>query len=151
VQTKNSNEFNELIQLSFRDILKKESGKIRILVLGSGFGGMSFVKSLGKKVASSKINGTVETILVTRRAYHLFTPLLYQVSSGLVNEYHILDPIHNRDYNYKVIEAEILDLDLPNNKVITDVGEIEYDYLIIALGSVSNDLELKALMSMQYH
>ncbi|MFP3190500.1 MAG: NAD(P)/FAD-dependent oxidoreductase [Thermoproteota archaeon] len=145
MQTKNSNEFNELIQLSFRDILKKESGKIRILVLGSGFGGMSFVKSLGKKVASSKINGTVETILVTRRAYHLFTPLLYQVSSGLVNEYHILDPIRNRDYNYKVIEAEILDLDLPNNKVITDVGEIEYDYLIIALGSVSNDFGIKGV------
>lgn len=145
MQNKESFKTDELIQLPFYNIAKKEPYKIRIVVLGSGFGGMSFVKSFAKQIETKKLNNSTEILVITRRAYQLFTPLLYQVASGLLNEYHILDSIRSKNNNYKIIEAEIFDLDLINKKVITNIGEIEYDYLIISLGSVSNDFGIKGV------
>jgi NADH dehydrogenase len=122
----------------------KKNEKIRILVLGSGFAGMSFVRSFIKNISDELCN-KIELIIVTKKAYHLFTPLLYQVATGLVNEYHILDPIRNKNkkINYEVIEAEVLDIDLIQKIVITNSFEIPYDYLIIALGSVTNYFGIK--------
>ena len=122
----------------------RKSEKIRILVLGSGFAGMSFVKSFIKNIRRELCNN-IELIIVTKKGYHLFTPLLYQVATGLVNEYHILDPIRNKNkkLNYQVIEAEVIDIDLIKKTVLTNFFEIQYDYLIIALGSVTNYFGIK--------
>lgn len=122
----------------------RKSEKIRILVLGSGFAGMSFVKSFIKNIRRELCNN-IELIIVTKKGYHLFTPLLYQVATGLVNEYHILDPIRNKNkkLNYQVIEAEVIDIDLIKKTVLTNFFEIQYDYLIIALGSVTDYFGIK--------
>jgi len=123
-----------------------KGNKIRVLVLGSGFAGMSFVKSFIKNIDSRSAKN-IELFVVTMKSYHLFTPLLYQVATGLVNEYHILDPIRlkNSKLDYHVIEAEVKEINLQNKYVITSLGEIQYDYLIIALGSVDNDFGIKGV------
>ena len=122
----------------------KKGYRTRILVLGSGFAGMAFIKSFLKHI---KKGANVELFLVTIKSYHLFTPLLYQVAAGLVNEYHILDPIRMRNSKipYYVIEAEVREINLQNKFVTTSLGDIEYDYLVIALGSVDNDFGIKGV------
>jgi len=111
----------------------------KVVVLGSGFGGVSFVKSFLSH-ASSRLLDSVELVWVTKRNNHLFTPLLYQVAGGLVDEHHILDPLPRFDRGrVKVVEAEVVGVDLNKRVVSTDAGPVEYDYLVVALGSTSND------------
>jgi NADH dehydrogenase len=121
--------------------LLPKSHKKRIIVLGSGFAGISFVKAFVKNIGS-KLDD-VELVILTRRVYLTFTPLIYQIATGLLNEHHVLEPIRKRNSDYVIIEAEIEEINLHDKKVITSLGSIEYDYLIIALGSVSNDLGIK--------
>lgn len=111
----------------------EQSRKVRIIVLGSGFAGMAFLKSFLKE--AKKMSAYIELILISRRRQHVFTPLLYQVCTGLVDLHHVIDPINTN--GYKFIEAEIFDIDLNEKLVKTNIGEFEYDYLIIALGSVT--------------
>jgi len=121
--------------------LLPKSYKKRIIVLGSGFAGISFVKAFVKNIGS-KLDD-VELVILTRRVYLTFTPLIYQIATSLLNEHHVLEPIRKRNSDYVIIEAEIEEINLHDKKVITSLGSIEYDYLIIALGSVSNDLGIK--------
>ena len=111
----------------------------RVVVLGSGFGGVSFVKSFLDNASSSLLD-SAELVWVTRRNYHLFTPLLYQVAGGLVDEHHVLDPLpHFGKGRVRVVEVEVEVVDFTGRVVYTDVGPIGYDYLVVALGSSSND------------
>jgi NADH dehydrogenase len=111
----------------------------RVVVLGSGFGGVSFVKSFLSHASSSLLD-SVELVWVTKRNYHLFSPLLYQVAGGLVDEHHVLDPLpHFGGNRVRVVEAEVEAVDFTGRAVYTDVGPIGYNYLVVALGSSSND------------
>ncbi|GIX41003.1 MAG: NADH dehydrogenase [Leptospiraceae bacterium] len=106
--------------------------KIRIIIVGGGFGGLNAAKVLCNK--SSKI----EVLLIDRRNHHLFQPLLYQVATGALNPADIAIPIRSilsKCKNIKVFLGNVLDIDLNNKKVITDFDEFSYDYLILACGA----------------
>ena len=104
----------------------------RIVIVGAGFGGLSAAKKLGR--ANAKV------ILVDRRNYHLFQPLLYQVATAALSPAAIATPIRGilRDQkNARVILGRVSGVDLAARTVqLEDTDRtIGYDYLIIATGA----------------
>ena len=104
----------------------------RVVILGGGFGGLYAAKALGKY--------PVQLTLVDRRNFHLFQPLLYQVATGALSPGEIASPLRavlNRQRNTRVVLGEALDFDVQQRRVKLDIGDMEYDTLIVATGSRS--------------
>ena len=102
----------------------------RVVILGGGFGGLYAAKALGKL--------PVQLTLVDRRNFHLFQPLLYQVATGALSPGEIASPLRavlNRQQNTRVLLGEALDIDVEHRRVKLDIGDIDYDTLIVATGS----------------
>jgi NADH dehydrogenase len=105
----------------------------RVLVLGGGFGGLQCARALAGK--------PVNVLLLDRHNYHLFTPLLYQVASSLLNPSEISFPLRRvlRDRNVRVRLAEVARLDLAGRRVHAADGHVfDYDWLVIATGCDTN-------------
>ncbi len=105
----------------------------RIVVIGGGFGGVSFIKSLRKEA--------VQVVLFDRHNYHSFQPLLYQVSSASLEPDSIAYPLRkifrkSTDFHFRMAKVNKIDPDL--KKVYSDIGELSYDYLVIATGTQTN-------------
>ena len=102
-----------------------------VLIVGGGFVGLNAAKGLA--------NATdVQVTLVDRRNHHLFQPLLYQVAMAGLSPADIAVPIRSlvaRYRNIRVLQGEVVSLDLPGNRVQTSFGELSFDYLILAGGS----------------
>lgn len=105
----------------------------RIVIIGGGFGGLSLAQKLSKK--------DVQVVLLDKHNYHTFQPLLYQVSTGGLEPDSIAYPIRKvlKDYsNFYFRLAEVQEI-LPEEKsIITTIGNLTYDYLVIATGSKTN-------------
>ena len=105
----------------------------RVVIVGAGFGGLAAAKALRKV--------QVDVTVVDRHNYHLFQPLLYQVATGLLDPSQIAAPIRSilrRAKNVDVVMGEVLRIDLEAHHVITDSVTLEYDFLVLATGSVSD-------------
>lgn len=103
----------------------------KVLIVGGGFAGIKAAKALGNK------NG-VEVILIDRRNYHLFQPLLYQVATAGLSPAEISGPIRgilSRYKNISVFLDKVQSVDLKNKTVITMDRSVSYDYLILACGA----------------
>lgn len=103
----------------------------RVLIVGGGFAGLNAAVRLGRA-------GDVEVTLVDRRNHHLFQPLLYQVAMAGLSPADIAVPIRilmSPYRNVRVLQVEVTGLDLRNNSVTSDVGELSYDYLLLACGA----------------
>jgi NADH:ubiquinone reductase (H+-translocating) len=101
-----------------------------VVIIGGGFGGLSAAKALKRM--------HVRVTLLDRRNHHVFQPLLYQVATAGLSPGDIASPIRwilRRQRNINVLLAEALSVDVPNKRVITPIGAIHYDYLIVATGS----------------
>ena len=102
-----------------------------IVIIGGGFGGLSFVKN------ARKSNNNL--ILIDKTNHHLFQPLLYQVATAVLSPADITVPIRNlfkNDKNVNVVLDEVIDINQPNNSLILKSGnEINYDKLLISVGS----------------
>ena len=101
----------------------------RVVVLGGGFGGLAAAKKLG--------GAPVQVMLIDRRNFHLFQPLLYQVATG-VSPGDIAWPLRRilrRQRNVRVIMAEVVDVDVQGRRVILSRGEIPYDTLVVSAGA----------------
>ncbi|MGH7665765.1 MAG: NAD(P)/FAD-dependent oxidoreductase [Candidatus Dormibacteria bacterium] len=108
-------------------------GLHRVVIVGAGFAGLTLARSLSR--------ASLQVTLVDRHNYHLFTPLLYQVASAQLNPSEIAQPVRKlvrRIPNCSFRLAEVLRLDLERRVVHSDRGEIPYDYLVVAAGSVTN-------------
>jgi NADH dehydrogenase len=103
----------------------------RVIVLGGGFGGLSAVQRL-KRVP-------VEVILIDRRNFHLFQPLMYQIATGSLSPGEIAAPLRgvlSRQKNTQVLLGEVSDIDPGPKKVqLLDGATFDYDSLIVATGS----------------
>ncbi len=110
-----------------------ETGIPRIVVIGGGFAGISFIKKLKKE--------NVQIVLFDRHNYHTFQPLLYQVSTAGLEPDSIAYPLRkvfrkNTDFHFRMAEVEKIDSE--NNKILTSIGSLRYDYLVIATGTRTN-------------
>jgi NADH dehydrogenase len=105
--------------------------KHRVLILGGGFGGLAAVKKLKR--------APVEVILIDRRNFHLFQPLMYQVATGSLSPGEIAAPLRgilSRQNNAQVLLGEVVDVDPDAKRVILrDGASFDYDSLIVATGS----------------
>ena len=106
----------------------------RVVILGGGFGGLACARALG--------NQPVDVVLVDSRNYHLFTPLLYQVASCLLNPSEIAIPIRKvfrgvRNVHYRMAAADRIDLER-KHLLLDDGHEMFYDHLVISTGTVTN-------------
>jgi NADH:quinone reductase (non-electrogenic) len=102
----------------------------RVVVVGGGFGGLHATQCLK--------NVPVAVILVDRRNFHLFQPLLYQVATGWLSPANIaatLRAILKRHKNTHVLLAEATGIDVDGRRVLLDSGSVSYDSLIVATGS----------------
>ena len=108
----------------------------RVVIVGSGFGGLFAAKSLGRAP------DTIEVTLIDRTNHHLFQPLLYQVATGILSEGQIAPPTRDvlkKKTNISVELAEVTGFDLkarhvtavqPGGRQVT----LPYDSLIVAAG-----------------
>jgi NADH dehydrogenase len=117
--------------------------KIKILIVGAGFAGLAAAKALADNLSDLSLD-TVEITIVSDRNYHLFTPLLYQIASGLANPYHVIQPVRGiaARLGARFYEASVRKVDFRNKIVETDKVELHYDYLILAPGSETNDFNI---------
>jgi NADH dehydrogenase len=113
----------------------------RVVIVGSGFAGFFAAVEFGR--LAHLVPG-LEVTLVDKNNYHMFMPLLYHVGTGGIEAGNICFPIratlNNGGTSPPVMfrEAEVTGIDTENKKVVCDRAELEYEYLIFALGSTTN-------------
>lgn len=108
-------------------------GKPRVVIIGGGFAGIQMVKHLDKNA--------YQVVMLDRHNYHTFQPLLYQVATAGLEPDSIAGPLRKVFDNHKNFFFRIATVNsiAPNQKTIhTNIGNINYDYLIIACGTQTN-------------
>ena len=109
----------------------------RVLILGAGFGGL--YTALNLETAMSRLPN-VEATLINRENFFLFTPMLHEVAASDVDITHIVNPIRKLLRKVEFFHGEVRGIDLTTKRIQVVHGpthhphEIEYDYLVIALG-----------------
>ncbi|QLH06798.1 NAD(P)/FAD-dependent oxidoreductase [Nitrosopumilus ureiphilus] len=113
----------------------------KILILGGGFGGVNVLKLIQNKF---KNNPNIHINLVSQDNYFLYTPMLPQVTSGLIHPNDITIPIRKLCKQAEFYHASISYIDV-KQKLVTITREfdgkvhaLDYDYLIVTLGSSTN-------------
>lgn len=105
----------------------------RVVVVGGGFAGLEFCKNLG--------HDKFQIILIDRHNYHTFQPLLYQVATAGLEPDSIAYPlrkIFQKVPNFYFRMTEVLEISPEKKTLRTSIGEIEYDHLVLATGTVTN-------------
>jgi len=105
----------------------------RIVIIGGGFGGIELAKKLKDK--------PVEVLMVDKNNYHTFQPLLYQIAMGDIEADSIAFPLRKifvGQKNFSFRMANVQQINPEKNSITTDIGEIAYDYVVIATGSTTN-------------
>lgn len=105
----------------------------RIVIIGGGFAGVALAKKLSKQ--------EVQVVLLDKNNYHTFQPLLYQVSTGGLEPDSIAYPIRKilKNFpNFYFRLANVNEIDTENNLVKADIGDLKFDYLVVASGSKTN-------------
>ncbi|MFS4493235.1 NAD(P)/FAD-dependent oxidoreductase [Maribacter sp. 2308TA10-17] len=105
----------------------------RIVIIGGGFGGISLAKKLK--------NLDVQVVLIDRHNYHTFQPLLYQVSTSGLEPDSIAYPIRKvlkrlKNFHFRLASVEKINPD--TKEIKTNIGELTYDYLVLATGTKTN-------------
>ena len=105
--------------------------RLKVLIIGGGFGGLWAARALANK--------PVDVTIIDRKNHHVFQPLLYQVATAVLSPGEIAQPIRRILHKFKNIEVilgEAADFDKENHRVtLTDGSQIAYDYLIVAAGA----------------
>ncbi|GGW61034.1 NADH dehydrogenase FAD-containing subunit [Winogradskyella epiphytica] len=112
----------------------------RVVIIGGGFAGINLVKSLANK--------NLQVVLIDKHNYHTFQPLLYQVSSSGLEPDSIAYPLRKIIKKHKTTFFRLTEVEqiLPEqNKIITSIGHLSYDYLIMATGTKTNYFGNKAI------
>ena len=105
----------------------------RVVIIGGGFAGIAISKKLRNK--------NVQVVLIDKHNYHTFQPLLYQVATGGLEAGSIAYPIRKviqefKDFYFRM--TSVKEIDTKHHKIITEIGDLHYDYLVIATGSKTN-------------
>ena len=110
-----------------------QSNNPRVVIIGGGFAGIALAKKLKNK--------NIQVVLLDKHNYHTFQPLLYQVATGGLEAGSIAYPIRKvihlyDDFYFRL--TSVKEIDTINQKVIAEIGDLHYDYLVIATGSKTN-------------
>ncbi|MDR2921169.1 MAG: NAD(P)/FAD-dependent oxidoreductase [Tannerella sp.] len=118
-----------------------KSDKKRVIIIGGGFAGLAVANKLNSKL--------FQIVLIDRCNFHQFQPLLYQVASAGLESGSISFPFRKlfsrkKDFYFRL--AEVKFIDTGKNKLETSIGDITYDYLVIAAGTTTNFFGNKMIM-----
>lgn len=105
----------------------------KIIVIGAGFAGLNVVKALK--------NADAEILVIDKLNYHQFQPLFYQVATARLEASSISFPLRKHFQRYKNVSyrlAEVSTIDRDKKIVKTNIGDFEYDQVIIATGCTTN-------------
>ena len=129
------------------------AGRRRIVVLGSGFGGVKCINMLEKRLQN---NPEIELVLISQDNFLLFTPMLPQVTSGMVETSHVVTPIRSICKYSTFYEGRVKRID-PHGRLVRIHGtaerrdlSIRYDFLVIALGSETNFFGMREVEERAY-
>lgn len=105
----------------------------RLVIIGGGFGGIELAKNIDY--------AKYQVVMIDRNNYHTFQPLLYQVATGGLEPDSIAYPIrkifqHKKDFIFRMAEA--VEIKSTENILVTSLGEIKYNALVVATGSTTN-------------
>ncbi len=114
---------------------RKHKDPKRILILGGGFGGIYVLRYLTKSLHHSQ---NLEITLVSDENFFLFSPLLHEVAAAGLEPRHIALPVRGllRPDKFTFIQASVQKINLGDRTVLTTAGTLDFDYLVLALGSV---------------
>ncbi|MGL5890103.1 MAG: NAD(P)/FAD-dependent oxidoreductase [Bacteroidia bacterium] len=104
----------------------------RVVIVGGGFAGLRLAR---------KLRNRFQVVLVDRNNYHTFQPLLYQVATAGIEPDSIVFPLRKifkgyRNFHFRMAEAK--EVKTTEKILVTSIGDIDYDYLVIATGSDTN-------------
>ncbi len=122
--------------------------KKRIVILGGGFGGVYAAMYLEKLLARQS---AVEICLVSHDNFFLFTPMLHEIAASDLEITNIVNPLRKLLRKVEVLVGDVNQIDLPNKRVLISRGyrndskQIDYDHLVIALGSITNFYDIPGL------
>ncbi len=125
-----------------------QSKPTRILILGGGFGGVYTAIELERVFGRDT---SVEITLVSRDNFFLFTPMLHEVAASDLDLAHIVNPIRKLVRRTNLFVGQVDSIDLAGKRVMVSHGaehhahELEYDHLVLAMGSVTNFYGLPGL------
>ena len=115
--------------------------KKKIVILGGGFAGVECARQLESEFGDDP---EIELVMISEDNFLLFTPMLPQVASGMIETRHIVSPIRTICQKTKFYEGRVKNID-PYGKLVTLWGtgdkrsiSIHYDFLVVALGSETN-------------
>src|SRR4029077_13296072 len=122
-----------------------KSGKKRIVILGGGFGGVYAAIALEKLVGQQN---AVEICLVSHDNFFLFTPMLHEIAASDLEITNIVNPLRKLLRKVELFVGDVNQIDLQNKRVLISRGyrnhslQLDYDHLVIALGSITNFYDL---------
>jgi NADH dehydrogenase len=105
----------------------------RVVIIGCGFGGLQLAKSLN--------GASFQVVMLDKNNYHTFQPLLYQVATSGLEADSIAYPIRKifkGQKNFHFRWCEVKSVNAENNTISTNIGEVAYDFLVMATGTTTN-------------
>lgn len=105
----------------------------KIVIVGAGFAGLKLARELK--------NSEYQVILLDKNNFHQFQPLFYQVATAGLEPSAISFPLrkifhHTRNVTFRM--AEVQGVDQEKKRIYTDVGFLDFDYLVLAMGAETN-------------
>src|SRR5438874_6138988 len=122
--------------------------KNRIIILGVGFGGVYAAIHLEKLLARVD---AIEICLASHDNFFLFTPMLHEIAASDLEITNIVNPLRKLLRKVEVLVGDVNQIDLSNKRVLISHGyrnrslQIDYDHLVIALGSITNFYDIPGL------
>ncbi|MFY7810445.1 MAG: NAD(P)/FAD-dependent oxidoreductase [Flavobacterium sp.] len=119
--------------------------KKKIIVIGGGFAGLQFIQNLKEDA--------FDVLLIDKLNHHQFQPLFYQVATSQIEPSSISFPfrkIFQKRNDVKIRLAKVINIESDRKKVITTIGDFDYDYLIIATGCKTNYFGNKNIKKYSY-
>ena len=110
-----------------------EKNRKRVVIVGGGFAGLKLAQNIDDRI--------FQTVLLDKNNHHIFQPLLYQVATGGIEVSAISFPFRKifrkkKHFHYRMCKA--LSVNPDKNQIITDIGSLDYDYLVLATGCDTN-------------
>ncbi len=105
----------------------------RVVVIGCGFAGLKLIQKIDSRY--------YQVVLIDKNNYHTFQPLMYQVATSGLEPDSIVYPIRKvfkgkQHFHFRMAEVEAVDR--VQKEVLTNIGKIQYDHLVVATGAVTN-------------